>query len=133
VKWIGACEAGDKEKVETSGLRCYTCVTSDPSACTNIETCPDGFDRCASVKIPGLITKSCMPSAGCISPIKCCDKDLCNGAVPTGPVTKGCKISELPCNGLTTCCEGNLCNGAVPTGPGVFLLLMSSALIMLFI
>uniref|UniRef100_A0A3B3Y698 UPAR/Ly6 domain-containing protein n=1 Tax=Poecilia mexicana TaxID=48701 RepID=A0A3B3Y698_9TELE len=101
-----------------SGLRCYTCVTSDPSACTNIETCPDGFDRCASVKIPesitsylsillrsflalkGLITKSCMPSAGCISPIKCCDKDLCN---------------------------------AVPTGPGVFLLLMSSALIMLFI
>ncbi|XP_016532621.1 lymphocyte antigen 6G isoform X1 [Poecilia formosa] len=84
-----------------SGLRCYTCVTSDPNACTNIETCPDGFDRCASVKIPGLITKTCIPSAGCISPIKCCDKDLCNGAVPTGP--------------------------------GVTLLLLSSALMMLFI
>uniref|UniRef100_A0A3P9P997 UPAR/Ly6 domain-containing protein n=1 Tax=Poecilia reticulata TaxID=8081 RepID=A0A3P9P997_POERE len=84
-----------------SGLRCYTCYTTEPSNCTFILTCPDGLDRCISAKVNDLITKSCVPRAACISPIKCCDKDLCNGAVPTGP--------------------------------GVTLLLLSSALMMLFI
>uniref|UniRef100_A0A3B3YDW5 UPAR/Ly6 domain-containing protein n=1 Tax=Poecilia mexicana TaxID=48701 RepID=A0A3B3YDW5_9TELE len=84
-----------------SGLRCYICVTSDPNGCTNDLTCPDGLDRCASVMMDGLVTKSCVPSATCIDPMNCCDKDLCNSAVPTGP--------------------------------GVTLLLLSSALMMLFI
>uniref|UniRef100_A0A3B3V483 UPAR/Ly6 domain-containing protein n=1 Tax=Poecilia latipinna TaxID=48699 RepID=A0A3B3V483_9TELE len=84
-----------------SGLRCYICVTSDPSGCTNYLTCPDGLDRCASVTMDGLITKSCVPSAACSSSMNCCDKDLCNSAIPTGP--------------------------------GVTLLLLSSALMMLFI
>ncbi|XP_014834271.1 PREDICTED: lymphocyte antigen 6G-like isoform X2 [Poecilia mexicana] len=91
-----------------SGLRCYICVTSDPNGCTNDLTCPDGFDRCASAESEGLIQKSCWQNASCIPPIQCCDKDLCNGAVLTG-------------------------NGPVPTGPGVILLLLSSALMMLFI
>ncbi|XP_014914001.1 lymphocyte antigen 6G-like [Poecilia latipinna] len=86
------------------GLLCYTCINVKPESCTSIETCDSGIKNCFSVKLPIVNT-----------------------------VTKGCKISELPCNGLTTCCEGNLCNGAVPTGPGVFLLLMSSGLVMLFI
>ncbi|XP_014876139.1 lymphocyte antigen 6G-like isoform X3 [Poecilia latipinna] len=91
-----------------SGLRCYICVTSDPSGCTNYLTCPDGFDRCGSFESEGLIDRGCWKKADCISPIQCCDKDLCNGAVLTG-------------------------NGPVPTGPGVTLLLLSSALMMLFI
>ncbi|XP_007544156.1 three-finger toxin MALT0070C-like [Poecilia formosa] len=84
-----------------SGLRCYAYFAAEPNTCTGVMTCPAGFDRCASVKAEGLIDKGCLQKAACISPIKCCDKDLCNGAVPTGP--------------------------------GVTLLLLSSALMMLFI
>ncbi|XP_032434731.1 lymphocyte antigen 6G-like [Xiphophorus hellerii] len=83
------------------GLRCYTCVAAEPNSCTEITTCPVLFNRCSSLKTDGLVTKSCMISTGCIGPISCCEKDLCNGAVPTGP--------------------------------GVTLLLLSSALMMLFI
>lgn len=32
----------------------------------------------------GLVTKTCMANALCISPIKCCTGDLCNGAASTG-------------------------------------------------
>uniref|UniRef100_A0A3P8TS04 UPAR/Ly6 domain-containing protein n=1 Tax=Amphiprion percula TaxID=161767 RepID=A0A3P8TS04_AMPPE len=67
------------------GLRCYTCVNSSPSSCTQVLSCPTGFDRCSSVTASGYVTKSCMPSQLCISPIKCCSGDLCNGAIPTGP------------------------------------------------
>uniref|UniRef100_A0A3P9P9H8 UPAR/Ly6 domain-containing protein n=1 Tax=Poecilia reticulata TaxID=8081 RepID=A0A3P9P9H8_POERE len=84
-----------------SGLRCYTYFTVEPNTCTGVLTCPAGYDRCASVESEGLIVKSCLQRAECISPIKCCDKDLCNGAVPTGP--------------------------------GIILLLLSPALMMLFI
>uniref|UniRef100_A0A3B3TT25 CD59 glycoprotein-like n=1 Tax=Poecilia latipinna TaxID=48699 RepID=A0A3B3TT25_9TELE len=79
-----------------SGLRCYQYTTAEPNTCTGVLTCPYGFDRCAS-----LMTNGKNLNADCISPIQCCDKDLCNGAVPTGP--------------------------------GVTLLLLSSALMMLFI
>ncbi|MEQ2238867.1 hypothetical protein ILYODFUR_037688 [Ilyodon furcidens] len=85
------------------GLRCYSCTTADPKYCTNTEACPVFFNRCSSLKIEGMniVTKGCLASQACIAPI--------------------------------TCCEGNLCNGAVPTGPGVIVLLLSSALITLFI
>ncbi|XP_032435586.1 lymphocyte antigen 6G-like [Xiphophorus hellerii] len=87
------------------GLRCYTCLSTEPKSCTGTTDCSEIFDRCFSLKVEvlntALITKGCQHSAACIPPIKCC--------------------------------EGNLCNGAVPTGPGVILLLLSSALMMLFI
>ena len=47
-------------------------------------------------------------------------------------VTKGCQTS-IACVGAVACCEGNLCNGAIPTGPRVILLLVSSAIITLFL
>ncbi|XP_054466564.1 lymphocyte antigen 6C2-like [Anoplopoma fimbria] len=64
------------------GLRCYSCVGEH---CTDTMTCPTNFDRCASVNVNGLFTKSCMSSIVCIDPIKCCSTDLCNSAIPTGP------------------------------------------------
>ncbi|XP_047449117.1 CD59 glycoprotein-like [Mugil cephalus] len=66
------------------GLRCYTCAGTS-SSCTDVGTCPDGLDRCMSVGALGLVTKSCARSELCISPAKCCDTDLCNSAIPTGP------------------------------------------------
>ncbi|XP_047449116.1 lymphocyte antigen 6G-like [Mugil cephalus] len=67
------------------GLRCYECAGSSSSSCTDVLTCPDGFDKCMSVEALGLVTKSCGRSDLCISPIKCCGTDLCNSAIPTGP------------------------------------------------
>ena len=32
----------------------------------------------------GLVTKHCINSAACVGLIKCCEGDLCNGAIPTG-------------------------------------------------
>uniref|UniRef100_A0A3Q2Q1G9 UPAR/Ly6 domain-containing protein n=1 Tax=Fundulus heteroclitus TaxID=8078 RepID=A0A3Q2Q1G9_FUNHE len=84
------------------GLRCYSCTVADPKSCTDTETCIAFLDRCYSLKPEvNVVSKGCMASQLCIAPI--------------------------------TCCEGDLCNGAVPTGPGVILLLLSSALITLFI
>ncbi|XP_062274414.1 lymphocyte antigen 6G-like [Scomber scombrus] len=68
-----------------SGLKCYTCVTTEPKSCNNTMTCPAGLDRCSSVNVKGLTTKTCLHSIACIGPITCCDKDLCNSAIPTGP------------------------------------------------
>lgn len=47
-------------------------------------------------------------------------------------VTKGCQTS-LACVGGMDCCEGDLCNSAVPTGPSGILLLVSSAIITVFL
>ncbi|XP_014834835.1 PREDICTED: CD59 glycoprotein-like isoform X2 [Poecilia mexicana] len=133
-----------------SGLRCYTYGTAEPNTCSSVLTCPAGFDRCASVKAEGLIVKSCMPKAECISPIQCCDRDLCNGALLSGkgailtgnsPILIG-KGALLFSNGTLVTGKGAILtvkgavltgNGPVPTGPGVILLLLSSALKMLFI
>ncbi|XP_016529548.1 CD59 glycoprotein-like isoform X4 [Poecilia formosa] len=112
-----------------SGLRCYTYGTAEPNTCSSVLTCPAGFDRCASVKAEGLIVKSCMPKAECISPIQCCDRDLCNGALLSG------KGAILTGNSAILTVKGAVLtgNGPIPTGPGVILLLLSSALKMLFI
>ncbi|XP_076587223.1 ly-6/neurotoxin-like protein 1 [Chaetodon auriga] len=67
------------------GLRCYSCfLATNPDSCTNIQTCPSILDRCSSTKTGNAINKACFPSAACRGPIKCCEGDLCNGAIPTG-------------------------------------------------
>ncbi|XP_076587525.1 lymphocyte antigen 6I-like [Chaetodon auriga] len=66
------------------GLRCYTCTTTNYKECTNILTCPLGFDRCSHTENGDAIVKTCIASTACRSPIKCCEGDLCNGAIPTG-------------------------------------------------
>uniref|UniRef100_A0A3P9BR46 UPAR/Ly6 domain-containing protein n=1 Tax=Maylandia zebra TaxID=106582 RepID=A0A3P9BR46_9CICH len=78
------------------GLKCYVCALSDPHSCTDVLTCPAGMDRCFST------------------------------------VTKGCQFTSL-CVSPMSCCEGNLCNSAIPTGPSVVLLLVSSAIITIFL
>uniref|UniRef100_A0A3B4TEM5 UPAR/Ly6 domain-containing protein n=1 Tax=Seriola dumerili TaxID=41447 RepID=A0A3B4TEM5_SERDU len=78
------------------GLRCYTCTVADPKSCIDTKSCSVIFNRCYNM------------------------------------VTKGCQTS-LACVGAVDCCEGDLCNSAVPTGPSVILLLVSSAIITLFL
>ncbi|XP_047448484.1 lymphocyte antigen 6G-like [Mugil cephalus] len=67
------------------GLRCYTCAGTSSSSCTDVLTCPDGFDKCVSVETRGVFTKSCGRTTDCTGPAKCCDTYLCNSAIPTGP------------------------------------------------
>uniref|UniRef100_A0A3Q2WJ65 Lymphocyte antigen 6G-like n=2 Tax=Haplochromis burtoni TaxID=8153 RepID=A0A3Q2WJ65_HAPBU len=68
------------------GLRCYTCIYSDPKSCIDTITCPVGFDRCVTFKVNALnVTKGCLPSEYCGAPVTCCKGDLCNSAIPTGP------------------------------------------------
>ncbi|CAB1435987.1 unnamed protein product [Pleuronectes platessa] len=45
---------------------------------------------------------------------------------------KGCVKGDM-CDGRIECCEGDLCNSATLTGPSVILLLVSSAIITLFL
>ncbi|XP_049907877.1 lymphocyte antigen 6G-like [Epinephelus moara] len=63
------------------GLRCYICVGKP---CKDTTTCPANMDRCTSFVLDGVVYKGCTNKASCVSPIKCCDTDLCNSAVPTG-------------------------------------------------
>ncbi|XP_029019495.1 lymphocyte antigen 6G-like [Betta splendens] len=127
------------------GLSCYSCATTDPKSCTDTITCIFGFDRCSSVSVLGVLTKTCMISSACVSPISCCEGDLCNGAIPTdpttiatGPTTKPTGPTTKPTGPTTiptgpSCCKENLCNGSVVTGPSGVLLLVSSSIIMRFI
>ncbi|KAM9394174.1 lymphocyte antigen 6S-like [Pholidichthys leucotaenia] len=85
------------------GLRCYTCIAADPKSCTDTKSCPVIFNRCYSLRVDGF--------------------DI---------VTKGCQTS-VACVGAMTCCEGDLCNHAVPTGPSIILLLLTSAMMTLFL
>ncbi|XP_029296084.1 prostate stem cell antigen-like [Cottoperca gobio] len=85
------------------GLRCYTCTATDPKSCTDTKSCPVLFNRCFSLKIDGY-----------------------------NMVTKGCQHS-ITCVAAIACCEGSLCNSAIPTAPCAILLLVSSAVIMLFL
>ncbi|CAG09244.1 unnamed protein product [Tetraodon nigroviridis] len=62
------------------GLKCYACVGD---TCTTQE-CPSPTDQCTTIDVNGLVTKSCLASDLCVSPIKCCSTDLCNSAGFTG-------------------------------------------------
>ncbi|KAK0135428.1 hypothetical protein N1851_028720 [Merluccius polli] len=82
------------------GLTCYECVVST-EPCSTVSTCETvpliPLDRCFSLiardrlaightgQIPGLTAKGCISSSLCISPITCCEGDLCNNAKYIGP------------------------------------------------
>ncbi|XP_022048017.1 lymphocyte antigen 6G-like [Acanthochromis polyacanthus] len=85
------------------GLRCYTCTAADPRSCIDTKSCPVIFNRCFSLRLDGY-----------------------------NMVTKGCQTS-VACVGAMACCEGDLCNSVMPTGPSVFLLLVSSAILVIFL
>ncbi|XP_042339264.1 long neurotoxin homolog TA-bm16-like [Plectropomus leopardus] len=61
-------------------LKCHTC---SGKSCKNSVDCPPGVDQCAIAEKDGNVAKTCMLSALCIDPIKCCSTDLCNSATPT--------------------------------------------------
>lgn len=42
------------------GLRCYTCETTDPKACTEIETCPPVWDSCSTLVLGSKSTSHIM-------------------------------------------------------------------------
>uniref|UniRef100_A0A3Q3R6U2 UPAR/Ly6 domain-containing protein n=1 Tax=Monopterus albus TaxID=43700 RepID=A0A3Q3R6U2_MONAL len=65
------------------GLKCYTCGLTGHVSCTYITSCPFMMDRCFYYY--NLTLKGCQNSIGCVSPISCCEGDLCNNAIPTGP------------------------------------------------
>uniref|UniRef100_A0A3Q2ZYG6 UPAR/Ly6 domain-containing protein n=1 Tax=Kryptolebias marmoratus TaxID=37003 RepID=A0A3Q2ZYG6_KRYMA len=69
------------------GLRCYICTEVDAKPCWDIVSCPYNTDRCSSLPVHGRneVTKGCHHHSLCISPVSCCEGDLCNSGVPTGP------------------------------------------------
>uniref|UniRef100_A0A3B4TEU0 UPAR/Ly6 domain-containing protein n=1 Tax=Seriola dumerili TaxID=41447 RepID=A0A3B4TEU0_SERDU len=62
-----------------SRLRCFTCVTSGLESCTQIKTCPAIADSCFSLEVRSKL------SINCIRRSHCCEEDLCNSTIPTGP------------------------------------------------
>ncbi|XP_037633072.1 lymphocyte antigen 6C2-like [Sebastes umbrosus] len=58
--------------------------------------------------------------------------DRCASSEDDGVITKSCMSSNL-CVGPIKCCSTDLCNSAVPTGSSVLLLLVSSAIITVFL
>ncbi|XP_037831812.1 lymphocyte antigen 6G-like isoform X1 [Kryptolebias marmoratus] len=69
------------------GLTCYICNGVQPKSCVNVMSCPKDADRCFSLKDndSSLVSKGCKHHSLCISPVSCCEGDLCNSGVPTGP------------------------------------------------
>ncbi|KAI3372703.1 hypothetical protein L3Q82_023166 [Scortum barcoo] len=95
------------------GLRCYSCVNSITPSCPNSITCSDREDRCATVKVNIAVAEV----------FTLCLADLYN---------KGCLNNAL-CGQGADCCRGDLCNGAIPTGSSVLVLLVSPAIITVFL
>ncbi|XP_030594099.1 lymphocyte antigen 6G-like isoform X1 [Archocentrus centrarchus] len=69
------------------GLMCYSCTAADPKSCTDTTSCAVAFNHCYSLRVDGInaVTKGCLTSLACVSPVSCCEGDLCNSAIPTGP------------------------------------------------
>ncbi|XP_042278289.1 lymphocyte antigen 6G-like [Thunnus maccoyii] len=67
------------------GLKCYKCEMAKPKSCTEDVVCDDKSHRCFSKNETGLITMGCHSGDACASPMSCCEGDLCNNAIPTGP------------------------------------------------
>uniref|UniRef100_A0A3Q0R5T9 UPAR/Ly6 domain-containing protein n=1 Tax=Amphilophus citrinellus TaxID=61819 RepID=A0A3Q0R5T9_AMPCI len=68
------------------GLRCYTCTATDPKSCIDTKSCPVIFNRCFSLRVDGeLFSPGCQTSALCVGAVSCCQGDLCNSTIPTGP------------------------------------------------
>ncbi|XP_035515115.1 uncharacterized protein LOC118326255 isoform X2 [Morone saxatilis] len=65
-------------------------------------------------------------------PKTCYNGERCTTVVSNGATVKDCMLSSS-CHGPIKCCEEDLCNSAIPTGSSVFLLLVSSAIITLFL
>uniref|UniRef100_A0A3P9BR26 UPAR/Ly6 domain-containing protein n=1 Tax=Maylandia zebra TaxID=106582 RepID=A0A3P9BR26_9CICH len=65
-------------------------------------------------------------------PHSCTDVLTCPAGMDRCIVTKSC-INSVSCVSPMSCCEGNLCNSAIPTGPSVVFLLVSSAIITIFL
>uniref|UniRef100_A0A3B4WVM8 UPAR/Ly6 domain-containing protein n=1 Tax=Seriola lalandi dorsalis TaxID=1841481 RepID=A0A3B4WVM8_SERLL len=62
-----------------SGLRCFTCATIISEFCTRISTCPAIADSCFSLEVRSKL------SINCVRRTHCCEEDLCNSTIPTGP------------------------------------------------
>ncbi|CAI5649854.1 unnamed protein product [Oreochromis niloticus] len=68
------------------GLKCYSCAAANSKSCTETTVCAPGFNRCFSAT-DGLnaVAKGCQNSLTCLPFMTCCEGDLCNSAIPTGP------------------------------------------------
>ncbi|KAM4616968.1 lymphocyte antigen 6S-like [Polymixia lowei] len=104
MRWCGALAVLLMTLSTAFGLRCYTCTAAEPGTCLDIKTCPIIFNRCYTLKVDGYYKM----------------------------VSKGCQIS-MACGGAMSCCDGDLCNSAKHIGPSFILLVVSSAIITLFL
>ncbi|XP_051279519.1 lymphocyte antigen 6D-like [Dicentrarchus labrax] len=71
-------------------------------------------------------SESCQPQT-CLSMM-----DSCSTTTMKGVTIKSCMMSNA-CIGPIKCCKEDLCNSAIPTGSSVFLLMVSTAIITLFL
>ncbi|XP_030594317.1 lymphocyte antigen 6I-like [Archocentrus centrarchus] len=68
------------------GIECYSCTQADSASCTNTESCSSSSNRCYSYSVElNTVSRGCHDSKDCVSPVSCCEGDLCNSAIPTGP------------------------------------------------
>ncbi|KAI3372702.1 hypothetical protein L3Q82_023165 [Scortum barcoo] len=75
----------------------------------------------------GSKTRSCPDSTTCSA-----SEDHCATVKVNNLYNKGCLNNALCVQGVD-CCKGDLCNGAIPTGSSVLLLLVSSAIMTVFL
>lgn len=112
------------------GLKCHTCFAS--IGCSAVMTCPSGLNRCASVELLGelalQIDHQCyyLQMLGGLFKLSFFISHL------AGLKTKSCMTSEA-CVEPIKCCFYDLCNSAMPAGSSPLLLLLSSAIITVFL